>query len=183
MRRWNLLAAMAIASIAACLPEQERTNYGPPESLGTRQFPTPQGGGDATDAGGGPSTSTLCGGKGPVATTCDGASWKKDIFGAMLSATGTMKCGSSTGCHAAGGNTPTISGTDSDAAYASLAGYKLSNKPYIDVCNTNNPDTSAIHGNLSGAIPTQMPLSPGVTATADQLTTIDTWLKCGAPNN
>ncbi len=182
MRRWNLLAAIVIVSVAACLPEQERTSYGPAESLGPRPFPNPQGGGAAADASGGPSASSLCGGRGPVATTCDGASWKNDIFGKMLSTSGTMKCASGA-CHAPGANQPTIIDTDPDAAYVSLASYTLGNKPYIDVCNKNNPDTSAIHANLSGALGTKMPEAPGQAASDAQLATIDTWLECGAPNN
>lgn len=193
MRRWMLLAAqalvsgaLAVAAIQACLPEQERTSYGPAESLGPRKFPDPQGGTTANDAGG-TAPSSLCDGGGPIdGGACD-TSWQRDIFGPMLSTTGTMKCASGITCHGAGGNSPTIDNADAAKAWAQLANYTsatLNGKHYLDVCSKGDPNTSAMHCNLRGACGTQMPETPtGAPATADQLATIDKWLACGAPNN
>ncbi|WP_394822904.1 hypothetical protein [Pendulispora albinea] len=191
MRRGKLFIAKALAFVAfatcaslACLPEQERTNYGPAESLGPRQFPGPKNPAPAGD-GGTPPLQSLCGGKGPIdGGPCD-TSWKKDIFEPMFKTAGTMKCSSGTACHGDNGTSPIMSDTDPEAARAQLALFIMpgNKKPYIDVCG-KDPDGSGMVCNLGGACGSQMPkTSTGQLATAAQMETIRKWLACGAPNN
>jgi hypothetical protein len=79
--------------------------------------------------------------------------------------------------------------TDPTATYETLAGYTLPppgpQLPYL-LPNATDPTKSAIECNLSGtSCDAQMPLvQNGATAlsTAD-VTMLDTWVKCGAPNN
>src|SRR5882672_8510848 len=187
MQSRNLLLAKALVFIAlaagitvACLPEQERTSYGPAESLGPRKFPEPDNPVPLVDAGT-PSSSDLCDGKGPIDTGTCAKSWKTDIFGAMIKTTGTMKCAGGVTCHVDGtGTQPFINNDDASKAWAQLAHYKIAavNKPYIDVCSKDNPDNSGILCNLGGTCgSSKMPKTEvGTQATDAQLDTIRTWL-------
>jgi hypothetical protein len=70
-------------------------------------------------------------------------------------------------------------------AYANLAGYPINGVNYL-VAGDSNPAASSIECNLGITQPLcgllAMPASPGVLSAADKQT-IDTWVRCGAPQN
>ena len=109
-------------------------------------------------------------------------SWTTDVF-PLLESTGSGACGSAT-CHASGAQLPTILDANPTGTYNSLKGYTLINgKPYIAPGDTNLADSTMDCDLVTMACgANRMPLAPGVLS-ATQLTTIDTWLGCGAPDN
>ena len=109
-------------------------------------------------------------------------SWTNDVF-PMLESTGSGACGSAT-CHANGAQAPTIIDGNAAGTYNSLKGYTIINgKPYIAPGDTNLADSTMDCDLVTATCgANRMPLAPGVLSTA-QLTTIDTWVKCGAPQN
>jgi len=179
------LVASSFAIVTGCLPEQERTSYGPAESLGPRKFPNPEPGNGTPPGGDGPADpNQLCNGQGPIDAGDCAVKWS-DIFTKTIAANGTLKCGQG-GCHNAGGTSPEISGDDAKKAWDQLTKYKMGNpkakdKPYINPCS-KDPVESAIGCNLDGKNSCdQMP--PGSGAAADEYTKITQWVQCGAPNN
>ncbi len=182
----------------------DSTHYGPPGGLTGKFLPMPTDVPDAASPGdvasdasaGSPSEPTDAGTTPPLdasseaASTVDAApacsvSWSGQIFPKM-SASGAWKCADSS-CHG-GFQSPKI-GTDARAAYASLAAYKTqfapTTLPYI-LPDSTDPQASAIECNLSGtACGPQMPVtSSGAQLLKSQdIATIDTWVRCGAPNN
>jgi hypothetical protein len=186
------------AAPAACGGETD-TSFGPPDGLVGRTAPPPTATASATttttatstgtattppagDSGSPPAqdsgtTGTPEGGTGTCAV-----SWTTDVF-PMLESTGSGTCGS-TACHASGAQTPTILDGNATGTYNSLKGYTLLNNVGYIVPGDTNPADSAMDCNLvtstCGASP--MPEAPG-TLGATQKTTIDTWVKCGAPEN
>jgi hypothetical protein len=109
-------------------------------------------------------------------------SWTTDVF-PMLESTGSGSCGSAA-CHANGGQQPNILDGNATGTYNSLKGYTLLNNVGYIVPGNANPADSAMDCNLvtSTCGADAMPLAPGA-LTATQKTTIDTWIKCGAPEN
>ena len=75
---------------------------------------------------------------------------------------------------------------DGNAAgtYNTLKGYTTINaKPYIAPGDTNIADSTMDCDLVTATCgANKMPLAPGALS-ATQLTTIDTWVKCGAPQN
>jgi hypothetical protein len=109
-------------------------------------------------------------------------SFKTDVLGAFGKS--TPQC-SLPSCH--GGASPQypprIDPGDPASMYPELAAFKLSNgKPYLNPCSTD-PAASSLECNLAaaGGCGTHMP--QGGQLAAEDLTKIDTWVKCGAPNN
>jgi hypothetical protein len=109
-------------------------------------------------------------------------SWASDVY-PLLQASGHGQCASSQ-CHG-GGSSPVIADSDPVGAYTTLTTFMLNGGLYI-APGDPNPADSMIECNLSvtqpacGALP--MPAAPGaVTATDKQ--TIDTWIRCGSPQN
>ena len=173
---------------AACGGETD-TQYGPPGGLRGAKLPDPTGTTTGTTPpadGGKPPTDAGMGGD--VVTMNCAVSFKTQIYPSMQPA-GTWKCSAGL-CH--GGTTPpTISATDATAAYTSLKAYTISAgmgpKPYFNPTSTD-PSQSTFECNLKGACGAgQMPIPGGgggaVAATAAELANVDTWVKCGAPNN
>ena len=176
--------AIGVAVFAACGGETD-TNYGPPGGLRNAQLPSPTGTGTGTGTGGKDSGAPNDSGMGGDVTTMNcTVSWKTQIYPKMQGA-GTWKC-SDTACH--GGNTPpAISATDATAAYNSLKGYVINGKPYFAVGNTD-PAASSFECNLKGTCgAAAMPIPGGgggaTAATGAEIADVDTWLKCGSPNN
>lgn len=192
---WVLLGLMLAggAAPAACGGETE-TTFGPPDGLVGRTAPPPTS--SATTTATSTSTGTTPpageGGSPPpeddAGTTEDGGtgscavSWTTDVF-PLLESTGSGSCGSAA-CHANGGQQPNVLDGNATGTYNALKGYTLlDNVGYIVPGNTN-PADSAMDCNLvtstCGAV--AMPQAPGALSQA-QKTTIDTWIKCGAPEN
>jgi len=197
---WLLLGIMVGAGAVpvACGGETD-TSFGPPDGLVGRTAPsatatatttttsTTTGTGTATtppagDSGAPPEedgggTPTPEGGGGTCAV-----SWTNDVF-PLLESTGVGTCGSAA-CHANGGQQPTILDGNATGTYNSLKGYTLLNNVGYIVPGNDSVTGSAMDCNLvtstCGATP--MPEAPGA-LTAGNKTTIDTWIKCGAPEN
>lgn len=178
-------ALVAAAGAAACAVED--TKYVGPEALVGKQPPPAKqvaSGGPVGDAGAAP----LCNGAGPIDGGPCAKSWKTDVY-ALIN--GPWKC-SDPICHQdkPGGPAyqPAISDQDATRAWNSLASYMIAQKRYIDPCTTD-PAVSAISCNLVSPACglAQMPYTglsvQGAAPTQDQLATVATWLKCGAPNN
>lgn len=94
------------------------------------------------------------------------------------------QCGSSTACHASGGQLPTFLNANAAGTYNSFAQYtQLENKPYIQMGGTATTTTIDCSLDTQTCYTLQpMPLAPANwTATDKQL--IQTWVGCGMPNN
>jgi hypothetical protein len=78
-----------------------------------------------------------------------------------------------------------ITDADPATAYSTLAAYPINGVNYL-VAGNSNPAVSSIECNLGITQPScgllAMPASPGVLSAADKQT-IDTWVRCGAPEN
>src|SRR5579883_453894 len=142
-------------------------------------------GGGASSSGGSSSGPPADGGSGDAAARACSVSWSSQIFPSM-GATGKWKCADSN-CHG-GFQSPRIT-TDAGATYTTLAAYTLTQGPqhvaYIVPGNTD-PTKSGIECNMSGSsCGPQMPITTGGASlpTQQDIQTIDTWVRCGAPNN
>lgn len=110
-------------------------------------------------------------------------SWTNTVFPALQN---DGQCGSSTACHANGGNAPTFINGNPTATYNQFAQYTLlENKPYIKAGDTNPADST-----IDCSLNTQtcqtlnaMPTAPPANWTANDKTLIHTWVLCGMPNN
>ena len=139
-------------------------------------------GGTTSSSGGGDIACVKAGGKllgdaGPCTVT-----FKTDVLGALGKSSPACSLPS---CH--GGNSPPnlprIDPGDPGAMYTEFAAFKLSNgKPYINPCSID-PAAATIECNLqaTGGCGAHMPQG-GQLDPAD-IAKIDTWLKCGSPNN
>ncbi len=159
-------------------------NYGPAHGLnGTpANLVNPQQQVDAGNAGE-DAAIVICDGGVPLCTV----HWSADIFPKMMS-TGAWKCANAS-CH--GGVTPPRMTDDAMATYAALTSFNgtdSTGKYYIVPCNTDTT-VSQIECSLSatGTCGHLMPLTanpPGATPLSPaDLQLIDSWVKCGAPNN
>lgn len=149
-------------------------HYGPPDGLTGKLIPEPTfAKGGAPDAGP------------PIDAGPCSVSWSSQIFPSMMS-TGKWKCAQSS-CHG-GLQAPKMS-DDPGTSYASLVSYVLPAPapalPYL-LPGETNPAKSGIECNLSGTTcDSRMPLTQnGATILdANDIATLDTWVKCGAPDN
>jgi hypothetical protein len=156
--------------------------YGPPGGLAGKSLPPPTlWTSGAQDSDGGEATDAAPPGDGD---TCS-VSWSGQIFAAM-SASGRWKCGDSS-CHG-GLQSPRIS-SDARATYQALAAFTMPPPsravPFLSPGSTD-PSQSGIECNLSGSTcGVQMPLTQAGAQppTQEDLAMIDTWVKCGAPEN
>jgi hypothetical protein len=109
-------------------------------------------------------------------------SWGTNVF-PILKSTGDGRCASAA-CHG-GASSPTITDADPAGSYATLAAYAVNGIRYI-VAGDANPAHSSIECNLGIATPScgllAMPQPPGTLSAADRQT-IDTWVRCGMPQN
>lgn len=177
------MLALGFAVFSACGGEAD-TVYGPPGGLRNAHLPDPTGTSTGTtppaDGGAPPSDGGTAGDTGTTACT---VSFKTTIYPRMT--TGSWKCANAQ-CH--GGNTPpAISATDATAAYNSLKAYVINGKAYINPASTD-PAQSSFECNLKGTCgAAAMPIPGGgggaTAATAAEIADVDTWLKCGSPNN
>ena len=178
---------------AACSSDPGVT-FGPPGGLSGKVLPQPTlSGGSSTpaDAGAAPDAETVvAAGDAGVATGALDASpcavsWSAQIFPNMA-ATGKWKCGDSS-CHG-GFQSPKVT-SDPRGTYAAFAAFTMTPPapavPFVRAGSTT-PSQSGIECNLSStACGAQMPLTQtGAQAlTAAEVTMLDTWVRCGAPNN
>ena len=151
-------------------------HYGPPDGLTGKQIPQPT----FADASARPTDAGPIIDAGPCAV-----SWSTDIFPNMMS-TGAWRCAQSS-CHG-GFQAPKMS-DDPAVTYAALTGYTMvppaPSIPYVLPGNTD-PTASGIECNLSGSTcGQQMPLTQNGAShlTSDEIAKLDTWVKCGAPEN
>jgi hypothetical protein len=201
---WVLLGVMigGGAAPAACGGESD-TAFGPPDGLVGRSAPAPTAtasssatstatatatgtattppAGDSGSPPPGDDSGTTGSPEGGGTGTC-AVSWSTDVF-PLLESTGSGSCGSAA-CHASGGQQPTVIDGNAAGTYDNLKAYTLLNGVGYIVPGDTNVADSAMDCNLvtgtCGASP--MPASPG-TLSGTQKTTIDTWVKCGAPQN
>lgn len=190
-----MIAAFCLASgvlaVGACTTDyqlgKEDPNFGGPNALAGQRPP----GATSDNLGDGGASSTLPGSS-PKCVTAGGTladggtcavSFKTDVLGAF----GTADC-ANPNCH--GGvtprNEPRIEPSDAPAMWQEFQAFTISNgKPYINPCSTDDK-LSMMGCNLYAAgapgacgvhMPTTGQLAP------DVITKIETWLKCGAPNN
>lgn len=170
---WKSVATIvALAGSVAC--SDDGPHYGPPDGLTGKQLPQPTFGSSTPDA------STPHIDAGPCSV-----SWSTQIFPNMMS-TGAWKCASSS-CHG-GFQAPKMS-DDPNVTYDALVAYTMVPPapalPYV-LPGETDPSKSGIECNLSGgSCSQQMPLTQnGAThLSSSDLATLDTWVKCGAPDN
>lgn len=188
----------SIAAPFGCTTDYQKgvddPRYGAPEALAGVDPPprtSDQGavgsssGNDGTSVDGGapiPEDQPVCvtrGGKvldnGPCAV-----SFAKDV----LDAFGQANCGDNA-CH--GGlrpvNPPRIDPGDPAAMYVVFTTYKMQNSsPYVNPCSTD-VTASGMYCNLDPAQPCGTRMPQGGTFADALLAKIETWVKCGAPNN
>lgn len=182
-----LSGASVTLLVLACTTDYQKglddPNYGSPNALEKRKPPGP------SSSPGAEITTT------PPAPECakaggalvDGGgcqvSFKTDILEAFKAA----NC-QQAGCHgAAAGQSPQteprIDPADGPATWAELSAFKGSNgKLYINPCSTD-PAQSAIACSVNPTATCGVLMPPGSGLSSDTVTKIETWVKCGAPNN
>jgi hypothetical protein len=189
--------AATLAAAAACTTDYQKglddPNYGTPNALAGQKQPGTstdlqqgnpggEGGTSGSSSGGGTAACVKAGGQLLGDAGACTVSFKTDVLGALGGAQPTC---SSTTCH--GGvsppNPPRIDPGDPAGMYTEFVGFKLSNgAPYINPCSTD-PTKAGMECNLATANPCGSHMPQGGQLAADAITKIDTWLKCGSPNN
>jgi hypothetical protein len=192
--RAHLTAVVAAASVglllvAACTTDYQKgledPNFGAPNALAGQKQPGPssdttagENGTSSGGAGGAPECVKAGG------TLVDGGACAVS-FKTILAAFKAASCQTTGSCH--GGptppNQPRIDPDDPAGMWAEFSGFKLSNgKLYINPCSTD-PTQSTIGCNVNATAPCGAVMPPGVGLPANVVADIDTWLKCGSPNN
>lgn len=184
--------ATSLAALAACTTDYqlgvEDPDYGAPNALQNQRPPRPTLEGNDNSSGGGGGVTPACvtaGGTLVDGGPCD-VSFSDDImriFGTPQAP--SLACGVND-CH--GGLTPPAQpaidpGKPADT-YDAFQRFSAGGKPYINPCSTN-PEDSSMLCNLqppASACGSPMPKGGGAFSAAD-LAAVDTWLKCGSPNN
>ena len=186
-----LCVALVVAAAAACTTDYQAgkgdPNFGGPNALAGQR---PPGATNDIETDGGGSTMVL--GSKPKCVVAgmmqvDGGtcavSFQKDVLGAF----GSAGC-SDPNCHggATPRNEPRIEPSDGPAMWQEFQAFTISTgKAYINPCSID-PAGSAMGCNLlatgaAGACGVHMPSTGQLPA--DAITKVNTWLKCGAPNN
>lgn len=181
--------SVGLVFLAACTTDYQKglgdPNFGDPNALVGKRPPGPTSDNTTVDGGIGTASpdSPLClksGGALVDAGPCS-ISFKADILGDFRAAT----CQTVGSCH--GGVSPTypprVDPDDGPKMWETFAAFKLTNgQPYINPCSTN-PTDSAMLCNLNSKASCGEVMPLGNTYPAESLAKIETWLKCGAPNN
>jgi len=179
-----------VLAYAACTTDYQKglddPNYGPPNALVGKKQPGPSsesldGGGGAAAGGTGVPECVRAGGTLVDAGAPCAISFRANILESFKAAT----CNTSGSCH--GGtdppNQPRIDPADAPAMWTEFAAFKLSNgKLYINPCSTD-PAQSGIACNVNKDAPCGVVMPPGGGFPPNSIADIETWLKCGAPNN
>lgn len=194
-----LLGAMVLGgAVPVACGGEPTTNFGPADGIVGRAAPQPtlSSTSTATSTATGTATTppaddadtppdddggTTTGAESGAPATCP-VSWANDVF-PLLESTGSGACGSAT-CHASGGQVPSVLDGNPAGTYTGFTNLTvINNIPYIAPGNTSAA-ASAMDCNLvTATCGPAMPVSPTGTLSQAQKTTIDTWIKCGAPQN
>lgn len=161
----------------------EDPKFGAPNALAGQKQPGPSSatGTDDGKPGGGSSPECVKAGGALVDGGPCTVSFKTDILGAFKAA----NCQTAGSCHggATPPNQPRINPDDAPTTWNDFAAFKLSNgTAYINPCSTD-PTKSTIACNVNKTAPCGSVMPPGLGLSADVVTKIETWLKCGSPNN
>jgi hypothetical protein len=183
---------VGVLVVAACTTDYQQgkgdPSFGGPNALAGQRPPgatsdvTDDAGTGTSGAVGSTPKCVVAGGAVVDAGVC-AVSFKTDILGAF----GLANCATAN-CHggAVPRNEPRIEPSDGPAMWQEFQAFTLSTgKPYINPCSIDDT-TSTIGCNLiaegqPGACGVHMP--SGAQLPADAVTKINTWLKCGSPNN
>jgi hypothetical protein len=106
-------------------------------------------------------------------------------FKTILAAFKTANCQTAGSCHGGDSppNQPRIDPDNPAAMWSVFAAFKLSNgKLYINPCSTD-PQESTIACNVNVGAPCGSVMPPGQGLPPNVVADIETWLKCGSPNN
>lgn len=173
--RGPVLVLVGLSALWGCASE-EIPRYGDPQRVGGGQ--------------GGSTTGTTTSGGGGGACVVDMAcavSFKDEIFPVL---DGKAKCASASFCHGASKGNLTLTAGDVASYYDALTTFKLQDgSPNIVpcdpagskmLCNLKVESGTNPHGMCGSSL---MPLNPADAPTLDQLTIIEEWITCGAPNN
>ena len=108
--------------------------------------------------------------------------WSTDLV-PLMKDDGGWGCGKGGSCHG-GAASPPINANNPTEAYGQLRTYTgIRNQAYINPCS-KDPNASTFTCNLTGAPNTCGSLMPkGIATVATDMQKLDTWIKCGAPNN
>lgn len=182
------VAAAALLVIACTTDYQkgvEDPRYGGPNALAGEKQPGPSSeylaeeGAIGAGINAGTPECVKAGGALIDAGTC-AVSFSKDVLTTFAAA----NC-QAAGCHggASPQNQPPIDPADATKTWNGFAAFTLTNgKAYINPCSLD-PAVSTIACNVSSAAPCGSVMPPGIGLPADVVTKIETWVKCGAPNN
>jgi hypothetical protein len=176
------VAAVIVPLVAFGCSSLDKTNYGPPGGLTGKNLPLPSGQGDS---GSGSSSGGTSGSSDAGFVDC-GVSWANEIF-PQMAATGHWKCSDPSACHG-GLQSPMMTG-DQSATYGNLRAYTMrfapQKVPYV-LPGDPDPSASGIECNLTGSsCGNRMPLATNGALLLDptEAQMVDTWVKCGSPNN
>lgn len=174
--------ALAVACTTDYQKGLEDPNFGGPNALADQTQPGPSSANaaDGEGAGGAPDC-VKAGGALVDGGACD-VSFKDDI----LKAFGAASC-QTAGCH--GGTTPQnlprIDPGDPASMWATFSSFKLSNgKSYVNPCSTELTESAiacSINNAQGAGCGTVMP--QGVGLPTEVIAKVETWVKCGSPNN
>ncbi len=106
-------------------------------------------------------------------------------FKTILAAFKAANCQTAGSCHGGDSppNQPRINPDDPAGMWAVFSAFKLSNgKFYINPCSTD-PAESTIACNVNQGAPCGAVMPPGQGLPPNVVADIETWLKCGSPNN
>lgn len=172
--------------VLACMTDYQKgvddPNFGAPNALAGQKQPGPS---SETRSDGDPGSGSTPECVKAGGTLVDGGPCAVS-FKSILEAFRGANCQTAGSCH--GGSTPPnqprIDPDDPDGMWAEFANFKLSNgKLYINPCSTDSSESTIgcnvdVNASACGVL-----MPPGIGLSAEVVADIDTWLKCGAPNN
>jgi hypothetical protein len=182
------LLAGAIVVVAACTTDYQQgkgdPNYGLANALADQQ---PPGTTAEFTQDGGKTTGVVVGAALKCGTPVDAGacavSFKTDVLGAF----GLANCASAS-CHggATPRNVPRIEPSEAPSMYQAFQAFTISTgQPYINPCSTDGTKSgmacNLVAAGAAGGCGVHMP--QGAQMPADAIAKINTWLKCGSPNN
>jgi hypothetical protein len=182
------VAALSLSLVALGCSSLDNTNYGPPGGLTGKKLPLPSGGSTSGSSGGSSGGASDAGASdsAPAGASDCGVSWTNEIFPQMITS-GSWKCGDTSSCHG-GVQSPSMT-ADPTTTYDNLAAYTMrlapQPLPYV-MPGDPDPSKSGIECNLtSSACGNRMPLTSNGARhlNAQEAQTLDTWVRCGSPNN
>lgn len=182
----------AFASLGACTTDYQKgvddPNYGSPNALAGKGQPgTSENIAAEAGAGNGGASGPLCVSSG--GTLVDGGTCAVSFANEILPAFATANC-ALVGCHGGGtpANQPPIDTANAKATWDAFASFQISSSgasgtlTYINPCSTDDKQSGmACNMYATGYCGVHMP--SGSQLDQAVITKIETWLKCGSPNN